>query len=61
MLGGAGYLFASVAEPGVIAHTGGVGALLFGELDGSVSARAVSGSASSAPRPVSENHLPSRV
>lgn len=40
VLGGVVYLFASVTEPGVIAHTGGVGGLLFGELDGSVSARA---------------------
>jgi 2-dehydropantoate 2-reductase len=39
VLGGVAYVFASVAEPGVIAHTGGVGGLLFGELDGSVSAR----------------------
>lgn len=39
VLGGAAYVFASVAEPGVIAHTGGVGALVFGELDGSLSER----------------------
>lgn len=39
VLGGSAYVFASVAEPGVIAHTGGEGAFVFGELDGSVSER----------------------
>lgn len=40
VLGGVAYLFSTIAEPGVIAHTGGPGRILFGELDGSASERA---------------------
>lgn len=32
--GGAAYIFAGIAEPGVIRHTGGPARLVFGELDG---------------------------
>jgi 2-dehydropantoate 2-reductase len=40
VMGGAAYIFAKVAEPGVIAHTGGPARIVFGELDGSRSERA---------------------
>ena len=39
VLGGAAFIFASVVEPGVVHDAGGPGSLLFGELDGSRSAR----------------------
>ncbi len=37
--GGAAYIFSSIAEPGVVVHTGGPARLVFGELDGRPSAR----------------------
>jgi 2-dehydropantoate 2-reductase len=40
VLGGAAFIFAEIAEPGVIRHTGGPASITFGELDGSTSARA---------------------
>jgi len=39
VMGGAAFIFASVVEPGVIHDAGGPGSLVFGELDGSMSAR----------------------
>jgi 2-dehydropantoate 2-reductase len=39
VMGGAAFIFASVVEPGVVRDAGGPGSLLFGELDGSRSAR----------------------
>ena len=39
VMGGAAFIFASVVEPGVVHDAGGPGSLLFGELDGSRSAR----------------------
>jgi len=40
VMGGAAFIFAEIAEPGVIVHTGGPASITFGELDGSVSQRA---------------------
>jgi 2-dehydropantoate 2-reductase len=40
VLGGAAFVFAGKAEPGVIVHTGGPTSITFGELDGQVSERA---------------------
>ena len=40
VIGGAAYIFSSVAEPGVIEHTGGPARLVFGELDCQPSQRA---------------------
>jgi 2-dehydropantoate 2-reductase len=40
VMGGAAYIFAKVADPGVIAHTGGPARIVFGELDESYSERA---------------------
>jgi len=37
--GGAAYIFATIAEPGVIRHTGGPARIVFGELDGRRTAR----------------------
>jgi 2-dehydropantoate 2-reductase len=37
--GGVAYIFAGIAEPGVIRHTGGPARLIFGELDGRPTAR----------------------
>jgi 2-dehydropantoate 2-reductase len=34
VVGGVSYIFASIAEPGVISHTGGPASLIFGELSG---------------------------
>ncbi|MQB00805.1 MAG: 2-dehydropantoate 2-reductase [Actinobacteria bacterium] len=34
VMGGAAYIFSRIAEPGVIAHTGGPARLVFGEMDG---------------------------
>jgi 2-dehydropantoate 2-reductase len=39
-MGGAAFIFAEIAEPGVIAHTGGPASITFGELDGRSSQRA---------------------
>lgn len=39
VIGGAAYIFSTVAEPGVIEHTGGPARLVFGELDGQPSQR----------------------
>ena len=39
VMGGVGYIAATIAEPGVIAHTGTMARLCFGELDGSLSPR----------------------
>ena len=40
VMGGVAYIFSTIAEPGVIADTGGPGRLIFGELDGNRSVRA---------------------
>jgi 2-dehydropantoate 2-reductase len=40
VMGGAAYIFSTIVEPGVIAHTGGPARVVFGELDGSHSERA---------------------
>ncbi len=40
VMGGAAFIFAEIAEAGVIAHTGGPASLTFGELDGRASERA---------------------
>jgi 2-dehydropantoate 2-reductase len=40
VMGGAAFIFAGIAEPGVIAHTGGPTTITFGELDGRISERA---------------------
>ena len=40
VLGGAAFIFAEIAEPGVIRHTGGPASITVGELDGRASARA---------------------
>jgi len=40
VMGGAAFIFAEIAVPGVIAHTGGPTSITFGELDGSASQRA---------------------
>ncbi len=40
VMGGAAFIFAEIAEPGVIAHTGGPASITFGELDGHASQRA---------------------
>ncbi|MGH2701488.1 MAG: ketopantoate reductase family protein [Actinomycetota bacterium] len=39
VLGGAAYIFSTIREPGVIAHTGGPARIVFGEMDGSRSER----------------------
>jgi Ketopantoate reductase len=39
-MGGAAFIFAEIAEPGVILHTGGPASITFGELDGHTSQRA---------------------
>jgi 2-dehydropantoate 2-reductase len=39
VLGGAAYIFASLVEPGIVAHTAGAAAVVFGEIDASSSAR----------------------
>ena len=39
ILGGACYIFAALASPGVINHTGGPGRVVFGELDGQTTPR----------------------
>jgi 2-dehydropantoate 2-reductase len=40
VMGGAAFIFAEIAEPGVILHTGGPTSITFGELDGHTSQRA---------------------
>jgi 2-dehydropantoate 2-reductase len=40
LMGGVGYIATAIKEPGVIAHTGQMQRLIFGEFDGSRSARA---------------------
>lgn len=40
VLGGACYIFAAIASPGVISHTGGPARIVFGELDGRMTPRA---------------------
>lgn len=40
VMGGAAFVFAEIAEPGVIVHTGGPTSITFGELDGRTSERA---------------------
>ena len=40
VLGGVAFIFSTIAEPGVIEHTGGPGRILLGEVDGSASERA---------------------
>jgi 2-dehydropantoate 2-reductase len=40
VMGGAAFIFAGKAEPGVIVHTGGPTSITFGELDGQVTERA---------------------
>ena len=39
-MGGAAFIFAGIAEPGVIVHSGGPASITFGELDGRRSQRA---------------------
>jgi 2-dehydropantoate 2-reductase len=39
VLGGASYIFTTIASPGVIAHTGGSRRVVFGELDGRITPR----------------------
>lgn len=41
VLGGVAYIFSTIAEPGVIAHTGGPAQMIYGELNGERSSRAV--------------------
>ncbi|MGH3443417.1 MAG: ketopantoate reductase family protein [Nitriliruptorales bacterium] len=38
-VGGLAFIFSGIVEPGIVAHTGGPGRILFGELDGAASAR----------------------
>jgi len=40
VMGGAAFIFAGIAEPGVIVHTGGPTSITFGELDGQLTKRA---------------------
>jgi 2-dehydropantoate 2-reductase len=40
VMGGAAFIFAEIAEPGVIRHAGGPASITFGELDGRASERA---------------------
>jgi 2-dehydropantoate 2-reductase len=40
VMGGVAYIFADLAEPGVVVHTGGPSSIAFGELDGRDSQRA---------------------
>jgi 2-dehydropantoate 2-reductase len=40
VMGGAAFIFAGIAEPGVILHTGGPTSITFGELDGQLTTRA---------------------
>ena len=40
VMGGAAFIFAEIAEPGVIVHSGGPASITFGELDGRFSPRA---------------------
>jgi 2-dehydropantoate 2-reductase len=40
VMGGAAFIFAGIAEPGVIVHSGGPASVTFGELDGRTSQRA---------------------
>src|SRR5256886_3947803 len=40
VMGGAAFIFAEIAEPGVIVHSGGPASITFGELDGRTSQRA---------------------
>ena len=40
VLGGAAFVFATLAEPGLVVHSDGPGSIVLGELDGSVSERA---------------------
>lgn len=39
LMGGAAYIFSRIAEPGVIAHTGGPARIVFGEMNGADSER----------------------
>ena len=49
VMGGAAFIFAEIAEPGVIRHTGGPASITFGELDGRASERARAPRACSSP------------
>jgi len=40
VMGGAAFIFAEIAEPGVVRHTGGPASITFGEVDGRASERA---------------------
>ena len=40
VLGGVAYIFSTIAEPGVVEHTGGPASIIFGEMDGERSDRA---------------------
>src|SRR5690242_20857204 len=40
VMGGAAFIFAGIAEPGVIVHSGGPASITFGELDGRATERA---------------------
>jgi 2-dehydropantoate 2-reductase len=39
VVGGAAFIFSTIVEPGVVAHTGGPARMIFGELDGARSTR----------------------
>jgi 2-dehydropantoate 2-reductase len=39
VVGGAAFIFSAIAEPGVVAHTGGPARIVFGELDGARTGR----------------------
>lgn len=40
VIGGAAFIFSTISEPGVVTHTGGPARMVFGEMNGIVSARA---------------------
>ena len=40
VMGGAAFIFAEIAEPGVVVHSGGPASITFGEMDGRISERA---------------------
>ena len=40
VMGGVSYIFSTIADPGVVEHTGGPARIVFGELDGTVTPRA---------------------
>jgi hypothetical protein len=40
-MGGAAFIFAEIAEPGLVVHSGGPTSITFGELDGRTSRRVI--------------------